>query len=135
MTRLCVSFSHRWHWLLLLWILVFYGCGIDETSFASDAEFLEVVLPPCVPYPGSNVDPCERRDSWPKLNPYVDASYELIQPAPTLEEAYLGPCRQRPRPSNSSFVQSRFLERLGAELSILLGLDSASSKEDRDLWK
>ena len=90
MNRACVSFSHRWHLLLLLWILVFYGCGIDETSFASDAEFLEVVVPPCVPYPGSNVDPCERRDSWPKLNPYVDASYELIQPAPTLEEAYLG---------------------------------------------
>ena len=89
MNRTCVSFSHRWHWLLLLWILVFYGCGIDETSFASDAEFLEVVVPPCVPYPGSNVDPCERRDSWPKLNPYVDASYELIRPAPTLEDVYL----------------------------------------------
>ena len=90
MIRLSVLFSHRCHWFLLLWILVLSGCGIDETSFSSEAELLEVVVPPCVPYPGSHIDPCERRDSWPKLNPYVDASYELIQPAPTLDQAYLG---------------------------------------------
>ena len=45
--------------------------------------------PPCTPYPGSNVDPCERRDTWRQFNPYVSASYELPQPARTLEEVYL----------------------------------------------
>ena len=58
-----------------------------DTFDASDT--LEVVVPPCIPYPGSDVDPCERRDSWPKLNPYVDVSYQLVQPAPTLEQSYL----------------------------------------------
>ena len=50
---------------------------------------LDVVVPPCEPYPGSHIDPCQRRDTWPRLNPYVDFSYELTQPAPALADGYL----------------------------------------------
>ena len=60
-----------------------------EPSLALKSEILNAVVPPCTPYPGSRVDPCERRDTWPRLNPYVSGSYELIHPVPTLEELYL----------------------------------------------
>ena len=60
-----------------------------ERPLAFESEMLDAVVPPCTPYPGSNVDPCERRDTWPQLNPYVSVSYEYPQPVPTLEELYL----------------------------------------------
>ena len=60
-----------------------------EQSPALESEILNVIVPPCTSYPGSNVDPCERRDTWRQFNPYVSASYELPQPARTLEEVYL----------------------------------------------
>lgn len=60
-----------------------------EQPLALESEILNVVVPPCTPYPGSRVDPCERRDTWPQLNPYVSVSYEYPQPVPTLEELYL----------------------------------------------
>jgi len=98
MNGLVPLFSHRWHWLLLIWLLVFSGCGIDERSFASGSEVLDVVVPPCVPYPDSDMDPCERRDAWPELNPYVSRATVLLQPAPTLEDIYL------------KFLEDRFYE-------------------------
>lgn len=72
-------------------VLVALAVALLSAACASfDAtDTLDVVVPPCIPYPGSDVDPCERRDSWPDLNPYVSVSYDLIQPAPTLEESYL----------------------------------------------
>ena len=56
------------------------------SSFAAESQTLNVVVPPCIPFPGSHIDPCERRDTWPRINPYVSVSYELIQPHPTLAE-------------------------------------------------
>ena len=53
------------------------------------APQLSVIVPPCIPFPGSHIDPCERRDTWPRLNPYVNFSYELTQPAPALVDGYL----------------------------------------------
>lgn len=75
---------------VLLAVLVALPVALLSACASFDAsDTLEVVVPPCIPYPGSDVDPCERRDSWPRLNPYVDVSYQLVQPAPTLEQSYL----------------------------------------------
>lgn len=60
-----------------------------ERPLAFESEMLNVVVPPCTPYPGSDVDPCERRDTWPLIDPYTHIDYELIEPAPTLQEVYL----------------------------------------------
>ena len=89
MSRIHVSSSRLVRMMVLFWVVVLSGCGIDDTSFASEPEFLDVVVPPCVPYPGSDMDPCERRDAWLELNPYVSRATVLIQPAPTLEDIYL----------------------------------------------
>ena len=67
-------------------------------SFPADSQTLDVVVPPCIPFPGSHIDPCERRDTWPRINPYVSVSYELIQPHPALAEGYL------------SFIESEYYE-------------------------
>ena len=61
----------------------------SEVDESDASDFLDRVIPACIPYPGSSVDPCERRDTWPQLNPYVSVSYEYPQPVPTLEELYL----------------------------------------------
>ncbi len=60
-----------------------------EQSPALESEILNVIVPPCTPYPGSNVDPCERRDTWPPIDPYTQVEYELIQPAPSMQDVYL----------------------------------------------
>ena len=57
---------------------------VTGSSFAADSQMLDVVVPPCIGWHWSGVNPCERRDTWPRLNPYVSASYELIQPNPAL---------------------------------------------------
>ena len=58
-------------------------------SADSKSEILNAVVPPCTPYPGSRVDPCERRDTWPPIDPYTHVEYELIEPAPSLQDVYL----------------------------------------------
>ena len=59
---------------------------VDESD-ASD--FLDRVIPPCIRYQGSSVDPCERRDTWEsRSGHYTSVSFELPQPAPTIEQSY-----------------------------------------------
>ena len=66
------------------------SAGMSEAEpTRQPAPQLSVIVPPCIPFPGSHIDPCERRDTWPRINPYVSVSYELIQPHPTLAEGYL----------------------------------------------
>ena len=47
---------------------------------------LEAVVLPCIPWPGSSVDPCERRDSWEDNTPTIDQDYEFPEIASTFEE-------------------------------------------------
>ena len=55
----------------------------------SPSPFLTVVIPPCVPYPGSTVDPCQRRSTWAQFNPFVHVSVEYPEIVRTLEEHIL----------------------------------------------
>ncbi len=66
---------------------------IEESSVNADesdtSDFLDRVIPACIPYPGSSVDPCERRDTWESLSGhYTSGSLVLPQPAPTIEQSY-----------------------------------------------
>ena len=47
---------------------------------------LQSVVPPCIPFPGSTVDPCKRRDSWVDNTPHIEVSYEFPEIFPTFEE-------------------------------------------------
>ena len=53
------------------------------------SPFLNVIVPPCIPYAGSDVDPCERRATWDLENPFVE--YDLFTPdvVPTIEESIM----------------------------------------------
>ena len=50
------------------------------------APQLEVIIPPCVQFLDSAVDPCERRDSWPHHQPYIQSSFQWPEIWPTLRE-------------------------------------------------
>ena len=39
----------------------------SEVDESDASDFLDRVIPACIPYPGSSVDPCERRDTWDLL--------------------------------------------------------------------
>ena len=41
------------------------------------SQHLNVIVPPCVPYPGSGVDPCSRRDTWEYHNPFRAVSFVI----------------------------------------------------------
>ena len=41
------------------------------------SQQLNVIVPPCVPYPGSGVDPCSRRDTWEYHNPFRAVSFVI----------------------------------------------------------
>ena len=47
---------------------------------------LETVVPPCIPWPGSSVDPCKRRDSWEDNTPGIHQDYEFPEIASTFGE-------------------------------------------------
>ena len=69
------------------------ACGgqPDPTALEREpAPFLDVIVPPCIPYPGSDVDPCERRSYWRHFDPFVEASVEFPVIVKTLEEHILG---------------------------------------------
>ena len=51
----------------------------------SRQDFLDVIVPPCTPFPGSDVNPCERRDTWPNLQFNVEALYEPYDVYPSYE--------------------------------------------------
>ena len=50
---------------------------------------LESIVPPCVPWPGSTVDPCKRRDSWEDNTPNIEQDYDFPDIVPTFEESLL----------------------------------------------
>ena len=51
---------------------------------------LETVVPPCKPWPGSTVDPCQRRSSWEDNTPLIYQNYDFIElPLPTFKETLL----------------------------------------------
>ena len=54
----------------------------------SRQDFLEAIVPPCIQYPGSTVDPCERRDTWPNLQFNVEALYEPYDVYPSYEQFF-----------------------------------------------
>ena len=51
---------------------------------------LESIVPPCIPWPGSTVDPCQRRPGWEDNTPLIDQNYDFIElPLPTFKETLL----------------------------------------------
>lgn len=68
--------------------------GVERLAFL-DMPSLEAVVPPCITYPGSSVDPCERRDSWPHHQPNIETTVQLPDIFPTLRETIV--LRDRPR--------------------------------------
>ena len=64
------------------------GQPADGVDF-SVADRMSVIIPPCIPYAGSDVDPCERRATWDLENPFVE--YDLFTPdvVPTIEESIM----------------------------------------------
>ena len=57
------------------------------------SPFLNVIVPPCIPYPGSKVDPCRRRNTWPSHNPWVQVDVEYPEVITPLEDSLLGQTR------------------------------------------
>ena len=50
---------------------------------------LQVIVPPCIPFPGSAVDPCERRDWWEDFTPHIKTAFRLPEVVSTLREFLL----------------------------------------------
>lgn len=50
---------------------------------------LDVVVPPCIPFPGSDVDPCERRDWWDDFTPHIKTTIRLPEVMSTFQEDLL----------------------------------------------
>ena len=55
-----------------------------ESAGTSEAEptrqpapQLSVIVPPCIPFPGSHIDPCSRRDTWEYHNPFRAVSFVI----------------------------------------------------------
>ena len=62
----------------------------SEVDESDASDFLDRVIPACIPYPGSSVDPCERRDTWDLLTShYISSQWTLLDEAPSLEESYM----------------------------------------------
>ncbi len=62
----------------------------SEVDESDASDFLDRVIPACIPYPGSSVDPCERRDTWDLLTShFIETEWTLPQEAPSLEESYM----------------------------------------------
>ena len=92
-------------WLCPLLILVLAGCGVDDSSFAqefddsiipetaipfvSEMDLLTVVVPPCIPFPGSDIDPCARRDDFPTFTPHIGVTIEFPEIVETLEQGFI----------------------------------------------
>ena len=68
--------------------------GVERLDFL-DMPSLEAVVPPCITYPGSSVDPCERRDGWPHHQPNIETTVQLPDIFPTLRETIV--LRDSPR--------------------------------------
>ena len=50
---------------------------------------LQTVVPPCVPWPGSTVDPCKRRSSWEDHTPFIETAIQIPDIIPTFKEKLL----------------------------------------------
>lgn len=50
---------------------------------------LDVFVPPCIPFPGSDVDPCERRDWWDDFTPHIKTTIRLPEVMSTFQEDLL----------------------------------------------
>ncbi len=62
----------------------------SEVDESDASDFLDRVIPACIPYPGSSVDPSERRDTWDLLTShYISSQWTLLDEAPSLEESYM----------------------------------------------
>ena len=63
------------------------GSDLDEPTRTHSR--LQAVVPPCITWPGSTVDPCKRRANWEDNSPYIEEYFELPDPVPTIEEQLL----------------------------------------------
>ena len=64
--------------------------SVAEVDEFEASDLLDRVIPPCIRYPGSSVDPCQRRETWDLLTShYIETEWELPQIAPSIEESYM----------------------------------------------
>ena len=63
------------------------GTDLDETNRIQPR--LQAVVPPCIPWPGSTVDPCKRRSNWEDNTPYIYQHIELPDLVPTFKDQLL----------------------------------------------
>ena len=66
--------------------------GDEPTATATDSvatSQLEVVVPPCLPFPGSDVDPCGRRDSFDTFTPGIEATVQIPDVVETITQSFL----------------------------------------------
>ena len=78
--------------IALVLVLVAFGVACGSQDSESDlvaTSRLEAVIPPCVPLPDSNVDPCARRDDFPRLTPHIQAAIEIPEIVETLEDGFI----------------------------------------------
>ncbi len=60
----------------------------DDISDGLRTE-LESIVPPCIPFPGSDVDPCKRRDYFGTFKPGIEASVQIPDVVTTIEQSFL----------------------------------------------
>ena len=76
--------------LVLVLCAFWLACGSqDYESDPVATSLLEAVIPPCVPLPDSNVDPCARRDDFPRLTPHIEAAIVIPEIVETLEDGFI----------------------------------------------
>ena len=70
-------------------VLAWSACSWQWIDMSEPLTYLQEVTPACVPYPGGDRDPCERRVpwSWPSLKyPIVMAGYAEPDPVPSIRQ-------------------------------------------------
>lgn len=78
--------------IALVLVLVAFGvaCGShDSESDLVASSRLASVVPPCIPFPGSVIDPCAVQDFFPTFTPHIEKTVEIPEVVETLEQSWL----------------------------------------------
>ena len=78
--------------IALVLVLVAFGVACGSQDSESDlvaSSRLESVVPPCIPFPGSDTDPCAVQDFFPTFTPHIEATKEIPEVVKTLEQSWL----------------------------------------------
>lgn len=72
-----------------LTLLALTACGVDAERSALESDPLDVVVPACVPFQGSEVNPCESRSWWYDFSPHIEAYIEIPEVMWTFKDVLL----------------------------------------------